>query len=47
MIEFKKTIEFPKGTFYKQLVDAYSFNDNCKRLGMICGMNMMNSFIQI
>lgn len=31
MIEFKKTIEFPKGTFYKQLVDAYSFNNNCKK----------------
>ena len=31
MIEFKKTSEFPKGTLYKQLVDAYSFNDNCKK----------------
>lgn len=31
MIEFKKISEFPKGTLYKQLVDAYSFNDNCKK----------------
>ena len=29
MIEFKKPSEFPKGTLYKQLVDAYSFNDEC------------------
>lgn len=31
MIEFKKISEFPKGTLYYQLVDAYSFNDNCKK----------------
>lgn len=30
MIAFRKTSEFPKGTFYNQLVDAYSFNDHCK-----------------
>ena len=29
MIEFKKVSEFPRGTLYNQLVDAYSFNDNC------------------
>ena len=31
MIEFKKPSEFPKGTLYNQLVDAYSFNDECKK----------------
>ena len=31
MIEFKKISEFPKGTLYNQLVDAYSFDDNCKK----------------
>lgn len=31
MIEFKKISEFPKGILYNQLVDAYSFNDNCKK----------------
>ncbi len=31
MIEFKKISEFPKGTLYQQLVDAYSFNDHCKK----------------
>lgn len=30
MIKFEKISEFPKGTLYNQLVDAYSFNDNCK-----------------
>lgn len=30
MIEFKKTSEFPEGTLYKQLIDAYSFNEKCK-----------------
>lgn len=32
MIEFKKPSEFPKGTLYNQLVDAYSFNDECKKI---------------
>ena len=31
MIEFKKPSEFPRGTLYYQLVDAYSFNDECKK----------------
>ena len=31
MIEFKKISEYPKGTLYNQLVDAYSFNDECKK----------------
>ena len=31
MIEFKKISEFPKGTLYNQLVDAYSFNGECKK----------------
>ena len=31
MIEFRNISSFPKGTLYKQLVDAYSFNENCKR----------------
>lgn len=31
MIEFKKISAFSKGTLYSQLVDAYSFNDNCKK----------------
>lgn len=31
MVEFKKIGDFPKGTLYEQLVDAYSFNDNCKK----------------
>lgn len=30
MIEFKKISEFPKGTLYNQLEDAYSFNNICK-----------------
>ena len=30
MIEFKKISNFPKGTLYNQLEDAYSFNYNCK-----------------
>lgn len=29
MIEFKKISEFPKGTLYSQLIDAYSFDENC------------------
>lgn len=31
MIEFKKISAYPKGTLYEQLVDAYSFDDNCKK----------------
>lgn len=31
MLEFKKVSEFPKGTLYNQLVDAYSFNTDCKK----------------
>lgn len=31
MIEFKKISDFPKGTLYNQLVDAYSFNNNCRK----------------
>lgn len=31
MIEFKKISDFPKGTLYSQLVDAYSFNNDCKK----------------
>jgi len=31
MIEFKKISEFLKGTLYNQLIDAYSFNDNCQK----------------
>ncbi len=30
MVEFKKISEFPKGTLYQQLVDAYSFDPNCQ-----------------
>ena len=30
MIEFKKPSEFPKGTFYNQLADAYSVEEKCK-----------------
>ena len=32
MIEFKKISDFPKGTLYNQLVDAYSFDDECKKV---------------
>lgn len=31
MIEFKMISEFPKGTLYSQLLDAYSFDNNCKK----------------
>ena len=31
MIEFKRINEFPKGILYDQLVDAYSFNDECRK----------------
>ena len=31
MIEFKKISESQRGTLYNQLVDAYSFNDECKK----------------
>ena len=31
MIEFRKTTEFPKGTLYNQLVDAYSFDERCRK----------------
>lgn len=31
MIEFKKISDFPKGTLYNQLVDAYSFNNKCRK----------------
>ena len=31
MIEFRKISEFPKVTLYNQLVDAYSFNDKCRK----------------
>ena len=30
-IEFKKFNEFKRGILYSQLVDAYSFNENCKK----------------
>ncbi len=32
MIEFRKISEFPSGTLYHQLDDAYSFNDECKKV---------------
>lgn len=31
MVEFKKIGEFPVGTLYSQLLDAYSFDLNCKK----------------
>ena len=31
MVEFRKISEFLRGTLYNQLVDAYSFNDECKK----------------
>ena len=31
MIEFRKPSEFTRGTLYNQLVDAYSFNDECNK----------------
>ena len=31
MIEYKKITEFPRGTLYNQLADAYSFNEECKK----------------
>lgn len=31
MIEFKKISEFPSGTLYHQLVDAYSFCTDCRK----------------
>ena len=31
MIEFKKISDYPRGTLYNQLVDAYSFDSNCKK----------------
>ena len=32
MIEFKKPSEFLRGTLHNQLVDAYSFNEECKKI---------------
>ena len=31
MIEFRKISEFPRGTLYRQLKDAYSFDENCQK----------------
>ena len=31
MIKFEKTSDFPRKTLYNQLVDAYSFDDECKK----------------
>ena len=31
MIEFKKPSELERGTLYNQLVDAYSYNNQCKK----------------
>lgn len=31
MIEFRKITEFPRGTLYNHLVDAYSFNKECRK----------------
>ncbi len=31
MVEFRNISEFPRGTLYNQLVDAYSFNDYCRK----------------
>lgn len=31
MIEFKKISEYPRGTLHKQLIDAYSFNEECQK----------------
>ena len=30
MIEYKKISEYPRGTLYNQLVDAYSFSEKCR-----------------
>lgn len=32
MIQFKKISEFQRGTLYQQLVDAYSFQEDCQRV---------------
>jgi RimJ/RimL family protein N-acetyltransferase len=32
MLEFRKISEFPRGTLYNQLVDAYSIYDECKKI---------------
>ena len=32
MIEFKKPTDFPRGTVYNELVDAYSFSDECRKM---------------
>ena len=44
MIEFKKPSEFPRGTLYNQLVDAYSFNDDCKKTWDISWQEYENYF---
>ena len=31
MLEFKKITDYSRGTLYNQLVDAYSFNDECRK----------------
>lgn len=31
MIKFVEISNYPKGTLWKQLIDAYYFNDNCKK----------------
>ena len=31
MIQFRRVRDFPRGTLYRQLVDAYAFDDRCQR----------------
>ena len=31
MIEFRRVRDFPRGTLYRQLIDAYAFDDRCRR----------------
>ena len=44
MIEFRKITEFHRGTLYNQLVDAYSFNDECIKIWDASWMEYDNYF---
>ena len=44
MVEFRKISEFPRGTLYNQLVNAYSFNDECKKTWDTSWMEYDNYF---
>ena len=47
MLEFKKFTDFPRGTMYDMLQDAYSYDAGIGKSGRITGKSQMISFMII